>query len=166
MDWIRGGKGGRASARTYVLVAILVVMLLGIRSMDEKGKAARARARAAATNPMPAVAALASRNKDELPAEAAAGWGRDPFSRTFLDAGDGVPGGPRGIGHRPGPAGGGMFLQGIMVGAMGRTALINGEVCREGDRVGSYEVLSIGKRSVMLMKGGSVTTLTIQGDGS
>jgi len=59
-----------------------------------------------------------------------------------------------------------MFLQGIMVGAMGRTALINGEVCREGDRVGSYEVLSIGKRSVMLMKGGSVTTLTIQGDGS
>jgi hypothetical protein len=165
MDWIRGGKTGRVSPRTYVLVGILVLTLLGIRSMDEKQKAARARARAAATNPMPAVAALASRNRDALPAEAAAGWGRDPFSRTFLDAGDEAPAGRRAA-RRPGPAGAGMYLQGIMVGAMGRTALINGEVCREGDRVGSYEVLSIGKRSVMLMKNGSVTTLTMQGDGS
>ena len=165
MDWIKSGQNGRVSARTYGLVAILVLTLFVIHSMDEKQKAARARARAAATSPMPAVATLASRNRDALPAEAAAGWGRDPFSRTFLDAGDEIPGGRR-LGSRPGPAGAPMYLQGIMVGAMGRTALINGEICREGDRVGSYEVLSIGKRSVMLMKNGSVTTLTIQGDGS
>ena len=49
---------------------------------------------------------------------------------------------------------------------MDRTALINGEICREGDRVGSFEVLSIGKRSVMLMQNGNVTTLTLMGDGS
>ena len=165
MDWIRG-QTGRVSKRTYLLVAVLVLTLLGIRSMDEKQKAARARARAAATNPMPAVAALSSRSRDALPAEAAAGWGRDPFSKTFLDAGDVAPAGRRVLGSRPAPASAGMFLQGIMVGAMGRTALINGEVCREGDRVGSYEVLSIGKRSVMLMRQGSVTTLTLQGDGS
>ena len=165
MDWIRGGKSGRVSPRTYALVAILVLTILGIRSMDEKQKAARARAQAAATSPTPAVAAVASRNRDALPSEAAAGWGRDPFSRTFLDAGDEVPAGRR-TGLRPAPAGGGLFLQGIMVGAMGRTALINGDVCREGDRVGPYEVLSIGKRTVMLMKNGSVTTLTIQGGGS
>ena len=165
MDWIRGGKSGRVSARTYVLVALLVVTILGIRSMDEKQKAARARAKAAATSPTPAVAAVASRNRDALPSEAAAGWGRDPFSRTFLDAGDGIPIGRR-TGVRAAPAAGGLYLQGIMVGAMGRTALINGDVCREGDRVGAYEVLTIGKRSVVLMKNGSVTTLTIQGDGS
>jgi hypothetical protein len=166
MDWIKSGQSGRVSARTYGLVAILVLTLFGIHSMDEKQQAARARARAAATSPMPAVATPASRNRDALPAEAAAGWGRDPFSRTFLDAGDEVPAGRRRFASKPGPATGVMFLQGIMVGAMGRTALINGEICREGDRVGSYEVLSIGKRSVMLMKNGSVTTLTIQGDGS
>ncbi len=164
MDWIRSGQNGRVSARTYGLVAILVLTLVGIHSMDEKQKAARARARAAATSPTPAVATLATRNRDALPAEAAAGWGRDPFSRTFLDAGDEIPAG-RKLGLRSGPAAP-IYLQGIMVGAMGRTALINGEICREGDRVGSYEVLSIGKRSVMLMKNGSVTTLTIQGDGS
>jgi hypothetical protein len=165
MDWIRSGQNGRVSARTYGLVAILVLTLIGIHSMDEKQKAARARARAAATSPTPAVAMPANRNRDALPAEAAAGWGRDPFSRTFLDAGDDVPAGRR-VGVKPGSAGAPMYLQGIMVGATGRTALINGEICREGDRVGSYEVLSIGKRSVMLMKNGSVTTLTIQGDGS
>ena len=165
MDWIKSGQSGRVSARTYGLVAILVLTLIGIHSMDEKQKAARARAKAAATSPTPAVATPASRNRDALPAEAAAGWGRDPFSRTFLDAGDEVHAG-RKLGLRPGPAGAPVYLQGIMVGAMGRTALINGEICREGDRVGSYEVLSIGKRSVMLMKNGSVTTLTIQGDGS
>ncbi|HKW51896.1 MAG TPA: hypothetical protein VJQ53_09205 [Candidatus Eisenbacteria bacterium] len=165
MDWIRSGQNGRVSARTYGLVAILVLTLLVIHNMDEQQKAARARARAAATSPTPAVATLATRSRDALPAEAAAGWGRDPFSRTFLDAGDEVPAG-RKFGPKPGPAGAPIYLQGIMVGAMGRTALINGEICREGDRVGSYEVLSIGKRSVMLMKNGSVTTLTIQGDGS
>ncbi|HEY6221496.1 MAG TPA: hypothetical protein VIX13_03065 [Candidatus Eisenbacteria bacterium] len=165
MDWIKSGQNGRVSARTYALVGILVLTLFVIHSMDEKEKAARARARAAATSPTPAVATLASRNRDAQPTEAAAGWGRDPFSRTFLDAGDEIPAGRR-LGVRPGPAGAPMYLQGIMVGAMGRTALINGEICREGDRVGSYEVLSIGKRSVMLMKNGSVTTLTIQGDGS
>ena len=166
MDWIRVGKSGRVSPRTYVLVGALVLTLFLIHSMDEKQKAARARAKAAATSPMPAVPALAGRNRDALPAEAAAGWGRDPFSRTFLDAGDDLPAGRKGIGSRPAPAAKGLFLQGIMVGAMGRTALINGDVCREGDRVGTYEVLSIGKRSVMLMKNGTVTTLTIRGDGS
>jgi hypothetical protein len=53
-----------------------------------------------------------------------------------------------------------------MVGPTGRTALINGDVVREGERVGPYEVLSIGKRTVMLIQNGSVTTLALKGDGS
>jgi hypothetical protein len=166
MDWFRSGQNGRVSARTYGLVGILALTLIGVHAMDEQQKAARARAVAAATRPVPAVAAPASRNRDALPAEAAPGWGRDPFSRTFLDAGEAVPAARGGARFKPAPAGARMYLQGIMVGAMGRTALINGEVCREGDRVGSYEVLSIGKRSVMLMKNGSVTTLTLRGAGS
>jgi hypothetical protein len=52
-----------------------------------------------------------------------------------------------------------------MNGPAGRTALINGEVYREGERVGSREVLQIGARSVLLLDKGTVTTLTLKGDG-
>ena len=48
----------------------------------------------------------------------------------------------------------------------GRTALINGEVYREGERIGAREVLQIGTRSVLLLDNGTVTTLTLRGDGS
>lgn len=168
MDWIKGKKSGRVGVRTYVLVAALVGTLFAVHSMEEREKASRARARAAVSNPqVPAAATLASRNREPMAAEAAAGWGRDPFARTFHDRGDDDGVVRAGSGLNPNPAGTpGLYLQGVMVGPTGRTALINGEVCREGDRVGSYEVLSIGKRSAMLIRNGSVTTLTLRGDGS
>jgi hypothetical protein len=51
-----------------------------------------------------------------------------------------------------------------MNGPSGRTALFIGEVYREGERVGSREILQIGARTVMLMDNGTVTTLTLKGD--
>lgn len=165
MDWIKGKKRGRVSVRTYVLVAALVATLFAVHSMDEKEKAARARATEAGSNPLaPAAATLASRNREPMAADAVAGWGRDPFARSFHDRGDDDGVVRPGSGANPPVVG--LYLQGVMVGATGRTALINGEVCREGDRVGLYEVLSIGKRSAMLIRNGSVTTLTLKGDGS
>ncbi len=167
MDWIRGGQSGRVGARTYVLVGLLLVTLLGVHSLDEKEKAARARARAAqAVALAPAAATLADRNRDADQGDIPSGWGRDPFARAGQDRGDDDAIGRAAPGARPTSSGSGFYLQGIMVGPTGRTALINGEVCREGERVGPYEVLSIGKRTVMLIQNGSVTTLALKGDGS
>ena len=53
-----------------------------------------------------------------------------------------------------------------MDGPMGRTALINGDIYREGQRIGSREVIQIGKKAVMILdRKGAVTTLTLKGDG-
>jgi hypothetical protein len=52
-----------------------------------------------------------------------------------------------------------------MEGPMGRTALINGDIYREGQRIGTREVLQIGRRAVMLLDHGTVTTLMLKGDG-
>lgn len=167
MDWIRGGQSGRLSVRTYVLAGLLVATLLGVRTLDEKEKAARARARAAgASATVPAAAMLAVRSRDAAMDDIPSGWGRDPFARSFVDALDDDAARRSAPGVRTSSRSAGLYLQGIMVGPTGRTALINGEVCREGDRVGRYEVLSIGKRSAMLIQNGSVTTLTLKGDGS
>jgi hypothetical protein len=165
MDWIKGKKSGRVSVRTYVLVAALVATLFAVHSVDEKEKAARARAKAAGASLLaPAAATLANRSREPMAADAVAGWGRDPFAKNSQDRGD--DDGVIRAGSGVGPPVAGLYLQGVMVGATGRTALINGEVCREGDRVGPYEVFSIGRRSAMLIRNGSVTTLTLKGDGS
>ena len=52
-----------------------------------------------------------------------------------------------------------------MSGPLGRSALINGSVVREGERIGTREVLQIGRRSVLLLDNGNVVTLTLQGEG-
>jgi len=165
MDWLSAKQGGGIGARTYVLAGLLLVTLLGVHSLDEQQKAARARARAAgAVAPPPAV--LAARSRDAYQDDIPAGWGRDPFGRTAQDAGDDDPISRSTPSMRPTSGGSGLYLQGIMVGPTGRTALINGDVVREGERVGPYEVLSIGKRTVMLIQNGNVTTLALKGDGS
>jgi len=66
----------------------------------------------------------------------------------------------------PSPVGSGLYLQGIMDGPLGKTALINGDIYREGQRIGSREVIQIGRKSVMLLDHGNVTTLMLKGDGS
>ncbi len=166
MDWFSAKQGGGIGARTYVLAGLLLVTLLGVRSLDEQQKAARARARAVAAAALPPPATLAARMRDAYQNDIPAGWGRDPFGRTTQDAGDDDPISRSTPSARPSSGGTGLYLQGIMVGPTGRTALINGDVVREGERVGPYEVLSIGKRTVMLMQNGSVTTLALKGDGS
>jgi hypothetical protein len=108
---------------------------------------------------------LAVRDPNALSGAIPSGWGRDPFARAAQDRGDDEAMGRTSRGREPSRATG-LYLQGIMVGPRGRTALINGDVCREGERVGNYEVLSIGMRTVMLIQGGNVTTLTLRGDGS
>jgi hypothetical protein len=52
-----------------------------------------------------------------------------------------------------------------MDGPAGRTALINGEIVREGQRIGTREVIQIGRKAVMILDKGNVTTLTLKGDG-
>jgi uncharacterized protein (UPF0261 family) len=140
--------------------------LYGVHSLDKQQQAARARARAAAAAaPAPAAAVLAGRDRGATSDDIPSGWGRDPFARAVQDRGDDDAIGRTAGGREP-SGGTGLYLQGIMVGPTGRTALINGDVCREGERVGAYEVLSIGTRTVMLMQNGNVTTLTLRGGGS
>jgi hypothetical protein len=159
MNWVVERAKHGLNVRTYVLLGLLAVTLVYVQSLDEQQKRARARARVAG-GPPPAVAfpAVATRSS-ATPTEP--GWGRDPFERRFEARGTGrVP-----AARRPAPSAPGIWLQGVMNGPAGRTALINGDVYREGERVGSREVLQIGTRSVLLLDKGTVTTLTLKGDG-
>lgn len=166
MDWLREQVKRGMNLRTYVLVAFLVATLAWIHSLDERQRALRAKA--ATSGPaMPAPAtAVAAGEKHGPSTPTEAGWGRDPFANRFgvVTAGSGPA---RTVQRgRSAPAATGLYLQGVMNGPAGRTALINGEVYREGERIGSREVLQIGTRSVLLLDNGTVTTLTLRGDGS
>ncbi len=167
MDWLREQVKRGMNGRTYVLVAFLLVTLLWIHSLDERQRALRAKASAAGSQaPAPAVAAAAgAKHGTSTPTEA--GWGRDPFANRFgaTPAGAGTAARPAQR-ARSAPAATGLYLQGVMNGPAGRTALINGDVYREGERIGSREVIQIGTRSVLLLDNGTVTTLTLRGDGS
>jgi len=164
-SWFRDQVRQGMNVRSYVLLAVLVGMLAWIHSLDVKERELRARRYPAlAAVPAPAVAA------PRAPKNAAAsltppGWGADPFAtRVMEDAGEDTG---KGAAVRPKKQPGtGLYLQGIMDGPLGRTALINGEIVREGQRVGSREVIQIGQKTVMLLDHGTVTTLTLKGDGS
>lgn len=163
MSWLREQARQGMNPRTYVLLGLLVAALLFVQSLEGQEKRARLRARAAGSAPPPAQLA-ASVAKPGLSTPTEPGWGNDPFRRRF-----GPGGGPEATTPTPrrgetvaGPA---LYLQGVMNGPAGRTALIDGEVYREGDRVGSREILQIGARTVMLLDKGTVTTLTLKGDG-
>jgi hypothetical protein len=160
MNWVIEQAKRGMNARTYVLLALLVVTLVYVQSLDEQQKRARARARLAG-GPPPALAVPAVAPKLGISTPTEPGWGRDPFERRFEpQAGGQVPAARR----QAAPANPGIWLQGVMNGPSGRTALINGEVYREGERVGNREVLQIGARSVLLMDKGTVTTLTLKGE--
>jgi|SRR5687767_630613 len=161
MNWVHEQAKRGMNPRTYVLLGLLVVTLVYVQSLDEQQKRARDRARAASAAPAAAVAARVQKTGPSTPTEP--GWGRDPFDRRF-GLGAPSPASPRS--RRQGPEEPSLWLQGVMNGPAGRTALINGEVYREGERVGSREVLQIGARSVLLLDKGTVTTLTLKGDGS
>lgn len=166
MDWLRGQLKRGMNPRTYVLVAFLVATLFWIQSLDERERALRAKASAAGGSPAPAVAVNpALKEGSSTPTDS--GWGRDPFASRFGALPAGASGSARSSQHgRPAPQATGLYLQGVMNGPAGRTALINGEVYREGERIGAREVLQIGTRSVLLLDNGTVTTLTLRGDGS
>ena len=165
MDWFRDQMKKGMNPRTYLLVGFLVAMLFWIHSLDTKQRALRAKAAAITMTPVPAVAAV--RLAEQTGPRAAltpVGWGSDPFERRVLDL-KGSPGKPVSTSVAP-PAPDGLYLQGIMEGPMGRTALINGDIYREGQRIGSREVIQIGKKAVMILdRKGAVTTLTLKGDG-
>ena len=167
MDWLREQVKRGMNPRTYVLVAFLVATLAWIHSLDERQRALRAKAGAAGSQaPAPAVA-VSGPGKHGPSTPTDSGWGRDPFANRF-----GVAPADMDRAARPAQRGRlpqaatGLYLQGVMNGPAGRTALINGDVYREGERIGSREVLQIGTRSVLLLDNGTVTTLTLRGDGS
>lgn len=168
MDWLRTQVRKGLNPRTYVLVGLLMLTLLWIQSLDAKSRLLRAKAAsgsAAIAGPLPAV--LASGGRKTAPSDPTpAGWGRDPFGGRFTDGGRGVAARPSQQAADPLRSSPPLHLQGIMAGPRGRTALIDGEVVREGGRIGSREVLQIGARSVLLLDQGQVTTLTLKGDGS
>lgn len=162
MNWVREQAKQGMNIRTYILLGLLVASLVYVQSLDQQQKASRARARAASVAPAAAVAAApAPKAGPSTPTEP--GWGRDPFDRRFGVGGPAPSSRQSRQTAREEPA---LWLQGVMNGPAGRTALINGEVYREGERVGSREVLQIGARSVLLLSNGTVTTLTLKGDGS
>jgi hypothetical protein len=150
------------NARSYLLVGVLVVVLLWIYSLDEKTRRLRARGAAGAAAPAASViAAPTARAAAATPTPP--GWGEDPFQRRFRVGGEPAP---RATDTAGAPRGTGLFLQGIMKGPRGRTALVNGEVVGEGDRIGGREVLQIGERSVLILDQGTIVTLGLKGDGS
>ncbi|HEY7726959.1 MAG TPA: hypothetical protein VID50_00730 [Candidatus Eisenbacteria bacterium] len=165
MEWLIRQLRQGANPRTYVLVGLLAAVLVWIHSVDERQKELRGRAQAASA-PAAAVAAVPAPGARRAAFEAVGpGWGRDPFERRFSAAGD--EGTARAAQRTPGRSAGstGLYLQGVMSGPLGRTALINGTVCREGERLGTREVLQIGRRSVLLLDQGTVVTLYLQGEG-
>ena len=169
MDWFRDQMKKGMNPRTYTLVGFLVVVLLWIHSLDVKQRLLRAKNGAISTPAAmaePAKAHLADGKGTAASfASTPPGWGRDPFERRVMDAGE-EPGKAR-VAPRDGtnPAPTGLYLQGIMNGPMGRTALINGDIYREGQRIGTREVIQIGRRSVMILDHGTVATLTLKGEG-
>jgi hypothetical protein len=166
MDWFRDQVKKGLNVRTYVLLGFLVAMLFWVHSLDQKRKALRARTAVVAVAPAPLPAAARPAEHGGVHASMTpAGWGSDPFERRVFEGRESAaamrpvatPGGA------PMPTG--LYLQGIMEGPMGRTALINGEIYREGQRIGTREVIQIGRKAVMILDKGNVTTLTLKGDG-
>jgi len=165
MNWLRDQVKKGMNFRTYALLAFLVVVLFWIHSLDVKRRAIRAAMPVLAVAP-PAVPAPV-RPADHGGARASmtpAGWGSDPFERRVFEGKESAAA-MRPVGHPAAAQPPDLYLQGIMEGPMGRTALINGEIYREGQRVGTREVIQIGRKAVMLLDKGNVMTLTLKGDG-
>ncbi len=168
MTWWREQIRRGMNARTFALVAILLLTLVWIGVMDRRAAALKARGRAAAASVAPGPAQPSAAEpalRQALLAGVSAGWGSDPFGRRIPAPGD--EGRARSASPAPGRAGArpaGLYLQGVMAGPLGRSALINGSVYREGERIGALEVLQIGQKSVLLLDHGTVTTLRLQGE--
>jgi hypothetical protein len=164
MQWLRKQIREGMNTRTYALVGVLLAMLLWIHSLDEKTRTLRSRtATGAGAAPAPAVlASTGDRTSAVTPTPP--GWGSDPFDRRFrLGAEPNSMRAPRGA---VSASAAGIFLQGVMNGPRGRTALVNGEVVREGDRIAGREVLQIGARSILVLDHGTVITVSLKGEGS
>jgi hypothetical protein len=168
MNWFRDQVKKGLNLRTYVLLGFLLVMLFWIHSLDQRRQAIRAQNASvsiAPAPPRPAPARLAGHGEARA-TMTPEGWGSDPFERRVFEGKESAAA-MRPV-ERPAaaaPLPTGLYLQGIMEGPMGRTALINGEIYREGQRVGTREVIQIGRKAVMLLDKGNVTTLTLKGDG-
>lgn len=164
MQWLRKQIREGMNTRTYLLVGVLLGMLLWIHSLDEKTRALRSRSVAGGgAAPGPAVLAAASQRVDAV-TPTPPGWGGDPFDRRFRLEKE--PNSAPVAGASSFARGVGLHLQGVMNGPGGRTALVNGEVVREGDRIAGREVLQIGARSILVLDHGTVITLSLKGEGS
>jgi hypothetical protein len=167
VDWVLRQLKKGMNPRTFILLGLLVAVLIWIQSLEARQKALRASGDAAAVPAAAVAAAPAARARRAAPDAVNPGWGEDPFARRFSAAGDEGTARAvqrtRGEGSPARPTG--LYLQGVMTGPLGRTALINGNVVREGERIGTREVLQIGRRSVVLLDNGTVVTISLQGEG-
>ena len=164
MQWLRKQIREGMNTRTYALVGVLLAMLLWIYSLDEKTRVLRARS-AAGGGAAPAPAMLAGSNdRASAPTPTPPGWGSDPFDRRFRLGTE--PNSEQAVSGRTSARGAGIYLQGVMNGPRGRTALVNGEVVREGDRIAGREVLQIGAHSILVLDHGTVITVSLKGEGS
>lgn len=167
MNWFRDQVKKGLNLRTYALLGCLIVALIWIHSIDQRRQALRAHLASVSIAPAPlppAPARLAGHGAAQV-SMTPAGWGSDPFERRVFEGKESAAAmRPVGPSAAPPPRTD-LYLQGIMEGPMGRTALINGEIYREGQRVGTREVIQIGRKAVMLLDKGNVMTLTLKGDG-
>jgi len=165
MQWLEKHIREGMNTRTYALVGALLAVLVWIHSVDEKTRSIRAHASAAGAVGVPGPAVLAGGSDRSGPATPTpAGWGVDPFDRRFR-LGKEPSAEPAGTARGAATGGSGLYLQGVMNGPRGRTALLNGDLVREGDRIAGKEVLQIGARSVLILDHGTVITLTLKGEG-
>jgi len=166
MNWFRDQMKKGLNVRTYALLGFLVAMLIWIHSLDQKRKALRAAMPVVAVAAAPA-APTPARLADHGGARASMtpeGWGSDPFERRVFQGKESAAA-MRPVAHSAASQPTDLYLQGIMEGPLGRTALINGEIYREGQHIGTREVIQIGRKAVMILDKGNVTTLTLKGDG-
>lgn len=165
MNWWRSQVREGMNPRTYALVGILAAVLAWIYFAEGRTRAIRSGGAAGSSAPSLAASSAASSAAERAAATPTpSGWGDDPFQRRLRAGSATESPAPARPGGRPTATG--LILQGIMKGPRGRSALVNGQVIREGDRLGGREVMQIGERTVLLLDRGSVVTLTMKGDGS
>ncbi|HEU4335394.1 MAG TPA: hypothetical protein VFT32_12940 [Candidatus Eisenbacteria bacterium] len=82
MERLRRGMREGMNVRTYVLAGLLVVLLIGVYSVDGRGRPPGPRpADSGAPHAVASLPAAAERSAPATPTPP--GWGADPFQRAF-----------------------------------------------------------------------------------
>ncbi len=155
----------KPNRRETILGCVLVGAVFYTLSLDAQLKKKKA-ANAAAAEMVPQVADLPIAKQrvrprssvKHPPLQEASAWGADPFDRGF----------GRALGvEMPEMVSGpdiALVLKGVAVSANGRTAIVNNDVVKVGDRIATYEVTEIGIDSVVLFNPIDGSTIQLEVD--